>query len=257
MSIRAAVFHTTTKAHQAVNALKQAGFSNDEISVICSDEAKSKHFTELADEGTVGEKANKAMDIAGLSLLGLGGAAVLATLLTGGAAIFVIGAFSGIAAGGTFAALMASRGLGSEATDYYEQAVQRGDLLVTAHVEGDHAANRDLTRPLASSTRPAANRSNSQMVNYNRRRLPCLGILLLTIRRWTANWSPACWRQPDWSISSCANGKEAIERLETPPLPDVDRLRSADARDGRSRTGRGDQGRVSLYPSHLAYGQRE
>jgi CheY-like chemotaxis protein/anti-sigma regulatory factor (Ser/Thr protein kinase) len=28
-------------------------------------------------------------------------------------------------------------------------------------------------------------------------------------------------RQPDWSISSCANGREAIERLETPPLPDV------------------------------------
>jgi hypothetical protein len=139
--IRAAIFKSTSTAEAAVAALRQAGFANEEISVITSDEAKSKHFRELSEDGTVGDKANKAMDIAGLSLLGLSGAAVLATLLTGGAGIFVIGAFSGLAAGGTFAALMSSRGLGSEATDFYEQAVQQGDLLVTVHLEADDAEN--------------------------------------------------------------------------------------------------------------------
>lgn len=151
--IRAAIFQSTSAAEAAVDALRQGGFSNEEISVITSDEAKSKHFQELSDEGSVGEKANKAMDIAGLSLLGLSGAAILATLLSGGSAIFVIGAFSGLAAGGTFAALMASRGLGSEATDFYEQAVQKGDLLVTVHVEGDRAKGDQTEQRLNEAAR--------------------------------------------------------------------------------------------------------
>lgn len=142
MSIRAAVFETTTGAKTAVDALRDAGFTDSEISVICSDETKSKHFQELSEDGTVGEKADTAMNIAGASLLGLSGAAVLATLLSGGAAIFVIGAFSGLAAGGTFAALMSTRGLGSEATDFYEQALQRGDLMVTVHIDDENPEQR-------------------------------------------------------------------------------------------------------------------
>lgn len=141
-TLRAGTFDSVNAAKDAIHQLLDAGFTHDDISVICHDEARSQHFPEWAKEETSGGQADKAMDMAGAGMLGLGGAAVLATLLSGGGALFAIGAFSGLAAGGTFAALMATRGLGNEATDYYEQAVESGKLLVTVEAKGDDAQQR-------------------------------------------------------------------------------------------------------------------
>jgi len=80
---------------------------------------------------------------AGATALGLGGAALLTGLLTSaGTAVFVIGAFAGIAAIGTFVSLMLTRGAEKELADYYDQAVVQGKILVA--VETDDPARQEL-----------------------------------------------------------------------------------------------------------------
>ncbi|MGD9856836.1 MAG: general stress protein [Planctomycetaceae bacterium] len=138
---RAGVFDTVAAAQRAVSALQEAGFTSQEISVLCSDDAKERHFREFEHQEPAGALSNKALNIAGAGIMGLGGATVLTTVLSEGAAIFAIGAFSGLAAGGVFTALMATRGFEKEAADYYDQAVQHGKLMVTVE---DYGADADL-----------------------------------------------------------------------------------------------------------------
>ncbi len=142
-TLRVAAFDSVATTRDVIAALRSEGFATDEISVICSEEAKARHFQTYA-EAPSGERGNQALNVAGVAALGLGGATVLTTLLTaGGAAIFAIGAFAGIAAGGTFAALMASRGLEHKAADFYDQAIQDGRLLVIVDVAGQDAARAE------------------------------------------------------------------------------------------------------------------
>jgi hypothetical protein len=140
-AVRAGVFDTVSAADRAVTALRQAGFKANEISVICSDETKERHFKQFEHQEPAGAYSNEAMNIAGAGILALGGATILATVLTGGAAVFALGAFSGLAAGGAFTALMVTRGFEKEAADYYDQAIQRGKILVTVE---DYGADADL-----------------------------------------------------------------------------------------------------------------
>jgi hypothetical protein len=126
-----------------VRRLHDAGFTWEEITVICSDEKKEELFPEKTQKAPTGSLDNEALNVAGAGLLGLGTVAVAAALLsTAGTAVMIIGAFAGIAAAGTFTSLMATRGFESEATDYYEQAVQEGKILVAVEVSGSDAEAR-------------------------------------------------------------------------------------------------------------------
>lgn len=136
--VRAGIFSTVDQTRSVLNQLHDAGFSWDEVSVVCSDETKEEMFPESVQKEPASHNASKMMDAAGAGLLGIGGAAVIAAMLsTAGTAVMILGAFAGVAAGGTFTALMATRGFESEATDYYEQAVQEGKILVAVEVDPD------------------------------------------------------------------------------------------------------------------------
>ena len=139
--IHMAVYDDVPSASGVIQDLRAAGFSPEEISVLCSDEHRERLFQEYAHEEPAGSHSEDALTTAGAAALGLGGAAVLTGLLTSaGTAIFVIGAFAGVAAVGTFVSLMLTRGTEKELADYYDQAVMEGKILVA--VETDDPARQ-------------------------------------------------------------------------------------------------------------------
>jgi hypothetical protein len=141
--IRVGVFDTVGEAANVVRDLKAAGFSAEEISIVSSDEEKAERFGRLHKEDPAGSHTDAAVTAAGIGGVGLGAAALLTGLLTtGGAAIIVAGAFVGVAAVGTFAAAMVTRGAEGTLADYYDQAVTAGKILVA--VETDDVARQQL-----------------------------------------------------------------------------------------------------------------
>jgi hypothetical protein len=131
MPIQAVVLDTVAEAQQAVGRLRQAGFTTKEISVLCSDESKLKPFTQYVEEEPAGSHTSEALAAAGTVGLGLGTAAVATSIVTtGGAALFVIGAFTGVAMVGTFVSAMLTRGTEKTLADYYDQSITHGKLLV-------------------------------------------------------------------------------------------------------------------------------
>lgn len=137
--VRAAVFEDKDAATRAVQELRAAGFSVDQISVVCSEEHMQKHFGEYT-EKPAGSHTSPALSSAAIAGLGLSGAAgVSALVLSGGAAVVAVGAFAGLALTGTLVSLFASRGVEKEIADFHDQALQAGDLLVAVEVHGSDA----------------------------------------------------------------------------------------------------------------------
>jgi hypothetical protein len=131
--VRAGVFATLQGAEQAVRGLLDAGFNKDQITVICSDETKEKHFKDFEHQESAGSNTPAAAATGGAIGATLGAAATGAVgVATGGLPLLVaggIGLMAGAVWGGFLGAMM-TRGMEKEAADYYDQAVQRGKLLV-------------------------------------------------------------------------------------------------------------------------------
>ena len=142
--IVAAVFATVEEAEVAVERLHAAGFTDAEISVLCSDETKEAHFRRQEHEDPAGEHTATAAAAGGTLGLVLGGFAVVAgATLTGGLAL--VGAGAVVGAGGAAGALigaMLTRGEEGELADFYDQGVREGQLLVAAEAHGGGAADR-------------------------------------------------------------------------------------------------------------------
>lgn len=129
--IRLTVCDTADQVRHLVAKLQAAGFTDQEISVLCSEEACLREFSEFVHEEPAGSKSAKVLNVSGMAALGLGAAAAVIGIVTsGGAAIIAAGAFSGLAIAGTFAALMSTRGAEKELADYYDQAITHGKILV-------------------------------------------------------------------------------------------------------------------------------
>lgn len=134
--IRAGVFATLFDADQAVASLLQNDFKEDQISVLCSDEARERHYEEMA--GGKGTAPDDDEGISASSAIGvsLGGFAVLGSVVaTGGVSLVAAGALFGLGITGTLVGMMASRGIEGDLADFYDQEVGRGKLLVA--VESD------------------------------------------------------------------------------------------------------------------------
>lgn len=126
-----AVYDDIETAANAVIDLQKVGFTKQEISVLCSDEHRERLFSKFDHEEPAGSHSEEAVSGAAATALGLGGGAVAAGLLTSaGTAVFILGAFAGVAAIGTFVSLMMTRGAEKELADFYDQAVVAGKILV-------------------------------------------------------------------------------------------------------------------------------
>ena len=139
--IRLAVVDDAEEARHLIGELQQAGFTTEEISVVCSQEACEREFAEFVHEHPAGSESDKALKASGMAALGLGSAAVATGLVTtAGTAIVAIGAFSGLAIAGTLVALMMTRGAEKELADFYDQSITRGKIVVA--VETDDTARQ-------------------------------------------------------------------------------------------------------------------
>lgn len=131
--IRIGVFDSLSNAEQAFDGLREAGFTHDELSVLCSEQQHRKHFP---DEDTEADEQDPATSAAIGGAVGglLGSATAAAGLATvGGLPIVVAGAFAAALAGGVVGGLsgaMAARGFDSKLTDYFDQAVTNGKILI-------------------------------------------------------------------------------------------------------------------------------
>ncbi len=152
--VRAAVFSTLTHARMAVDKLRKAGFTNDEITVVCSDETKERYFRKFEHQQPAGANTPLAAALGGAigaTLFGL--TTVAAGVATGGVPLVVAGGW-GVWTGGVlggFIGAMLTRGIEREAANYYDQAVVSGKILVAVENAGHpssarlHEAERILT----------------------------------------------------------------------------------------------------------------
>ena len=143
----AATFATVDDARQAVRGLLRAGFNADQITVVCSDETKERHFREFEHEQLAGSNTPTAAAVGGTIGAALGGLSVIAsTPATGTLALWIAGPIAALAgAGAVFGSLvgaMMTRGVERELADFYQQAVIDGRILVAAEHSGPHHARR-------------------------------------------------------------------------------------------------------------------
>jgi hypothetical protein len=132
-SVRVGIYGTVAAADAAVDGLLAAGFTHEEITVMCSDATRERFFKEFDHQkpaGTHTPSAVAAGSIIGATIGGL--AAVAGLLTTGGLAILAAGglaAWTGGVVGGLVGAMM-TRGVEKELADFYDQAVTAGKILV-------------------------------------------------------------------------------------------------------------------------------
>jgi hypothetical protein len=140
--VRAGVFSAVTAVERAVTDLLAAGFTKEQITVICSDETKERYFREFEHQEPAGASTQEAAATGGAVGAAIGGIATGAIgLATGGLPLLVaggIGLMAGAVWGGFLGAMM-TRGLEKEVADFYDQAVQDGKLLVAVEVDDDEA----------------------------------------------------------------------------------------------------------------------
>lgn len=142
--IRAGVFARIADVERAIDALESAGFSRQEILVVCSSKASQEHFGQYAEQ-PAGQNTPAAAVAGGSLGAALGGVSMLALgAATGGLPLAIAGG-AGLLTGGVvggFLSAMLMRGVEKEAADYYEQAVQQGKLLVAVELEDASDAGR-------------------------------------------------------------------------------------------------------------------
>jgi hypothetical protein len=133
-TLRVGIFDGLPAADRAVHALLRAGYTEESLSVVCphSDCEVGDGARHVEPSGSHTPQAVAAGSAIGSVLGGLTAAVGIAT--TGGTALLVVGpllygALGGGIAGG-FLGAMATRGLEPEIADFYDQALEKGQVLV-------------------------------------------------------------------------------------------------------------------------------
>jgi hypothetical protein len=144
--VRVGVFDRIANADRAVHELVHAGFQPDEITVICPT-CTTEEFHDYKRMEPAGSHAPAAATAGGAIGALLGGlVAVTGVTLTGGVGLLVAGPMLAGAAGGAiaggFVGAMMTRGLEPEMANFYDQAVQKGKILVGVECLGANARER-------------------------------------------------------------------------------------------------------------------
>lgn len=137
---RAGIFDTVEETQRVVRELLDFGFTEQQITVICSDDTKERYFRRFKHQDPAGAHAPAAAAAGGLIGAALTGTtAAVAAVTTGGTALFALGpliAGTGGIVGGLVGAMM-TRGIEKEAANFYDQEVAAGKLLVAVEYHGD------------------------------------------------------------------------------------------------------------------------
>ncbi|HEY2893977.1 MAG TPA: hypothetical protein VGJ16_07185 [Pirellulales bacterium] len=139
LPFRVGVFDTVSEADRAVDDLLAAGFTVDQITVVCSEESIKRHFARFEHQDPAGTETPAAAIAGGVCGAALGGLAAVAGAFTlGGAALLAAGGlalWTGGVVGGLVGAMM-TRGVEKELANFYDQSVTQGKILVAAEAEG-------------------------------------------------------------------------------------------------------------------------
>jgi hypothetical protein len=133
------VFHNRIDAERAVEELRQAGYTEDQIGFAAPDDEPSPEGA--ADTGVdsrTGEKAGAGV-LGGGILGGILGAAATG-LIPGIGPVIAVGALAGIlggAAAGGIAGALAGMGVADEEAEIYEEEFKAGRTIVTVQPDGD------------------------------------------------------------------------------------------------------------------------
>src|SRR5579863_6826474 len=153
------------QATRIVNALKEAGFSNDDVSVLLPDRAGSRdfaheHHTKAPEGAATGAIAGGVM--AGVLgwLVGIGSLAIpgVGPLIAAGP---ILAALSGAAAGGAVGGLagaLVGLGIPEYEAKRYEGAVKNGNILIAVHA--DDSKERDAAKKIFE-------RAQAQDISYS------------------------------------------------------------------------------------------
>lgn len=139
------LFRDRDSAEAAYNAASARGYSRDDVNLVMSDEARTRHFGSDTTGGTQTELGNKAAEGAGIGgaiggTLGAIAAAVAAVgttlalpgiglVIAGPLAAAVAGAGAGAASGGLIGALIGWN-IPEERVKHYEQGIKEGGILM-------------------------------------------------------------------------------------------------------------------------------
>jgi len=138
--VRVGVFATVEAANYAVRQLVQAGYTKEQITVICSDQTKEQHFREFEHQEPSGTYTPAAITAGGAIGALLGGLAAIGLVASGGVVLLAAGGlatWTGGVVGGLIGAMM-TRGVERELADFYDQAVVQGMILVAVDVDQNH-----------------------------------------------------------------------------------------------------------------------
>lgn len=141
------VFSTVAQTDQAVRRLLEAGFSKNQLGVVCSTKHQDRLFPNVPKAPVPGAPSNYKGAIAAGGIAGatVGGLALAATTLaTGGAALLAAGTVlvGGGAIAGAFSGAMATMGADDRVGDYCKEALLQGKILLVVHVPGENAKAR-------------------------------------------------------------------------------------------------------------------
>jgi hypothetical protein len=139
----AGAFDSVDGADRAIRLLLSAGFSRDQLAVVCPAKRMDHFLRETPQTEAPAPDAVGVLAAGGALGATLGGLALAATALTGGAAGLVTAAvyIGGGAFAGGFSNLIVSKGYEQEADDDYKLAIQRGQIVVGVEfAEGDQLA---------------------------------------------------------------------------------------------------------------------
>jgi hypothetical protein len=134
-SLEVGVFQSVDDAREAVRGLLHAGFTKEQVTVVCSDVTKERYFREFEHQDPAGTHTPTASIVGGTIGALVGGLTVIvAAIGTGSLALWAAGpitAWAGGVTGGLVGAMM-TRGIEKELANFYQQAVMNGQILVAA-----------------------------------------------------------------------------------------------------------------------------
>ncbi len=137
---RVGTFDTVAQAERAVRSLLAAGFTRDQLAVICSDKSREQFFDNLPVPEGAGPSTGALVGVGAIGAT-VGGALLAVTaLVTGGTALLAAGTVLVLTGGVLTGAVAADHFAHLALTDYYDQVVEHGKILVAVEIVGEESA---------------------------------------------------------------------------------------------------------------------
>ena len=149
-----ALFHERRDAERAYEELREQGISEDEISLVMSEETRDRHYGDGQAETEMGNKATEGAGVGGAlggTLGGIAGAiaAAAAPVVFPGIGIVLSGplaaALAGAGAGGLGGSLIGGligAGIPEERVKHYEEGIKGGGILLGVRADSEAEAAR-------------------------------------------------------------------------------------------------------------------